>query len=335
MAATVWKGHLTFGLVSMPVRLVRAARAERMKLRQLYRPRTAIPPPQEQDLRTPPPVPFPRQPEVRLEAAKKTPAKVVSSIQGPTEQAQVAPVRRVFEASHTDTPVAPADLVKGYEYEKGQYVVLEQDELRALAPETSTEIQVVEFVRFEEIDPVYLETSYYVIPDDNAEKAYALLLESMRQTGYAALGQLTMHRRDHIIILRPGKRGVIGHTMFYPDEVRATEEFRTDTSLVVEKELELAKALIGALAQKFDPARFKNVFQEQLGELIASRVAGRQVAHVETRAPAKVVDIMDALRRSLAQAKEISPAADNAEAERKPVGAAKNPSRLAKAKKTR
>ena len=164
---------------------------------------------------------------------------------------------------------------------------------------------------------MYLETSYYLVPDQNAEKAYALLLEAMRQTGYAAIGQLTMHRRDHVLILRPGKTGLIGHTMFYPDEVRSTEEFRTDTSLVVAKELNLAKTLIEALAQPFDPARFKNAFRERLHELIESRIQGRQTTRVEPREPAKVIDIMDALKRSLAEMKTV-PTATPAKTERKP-----------------
>jgi len=315
MAATVWKGHLTFGLVSMPVRLVRAARAERLKLRQLYRPKE-MPQPEEQEPSTPAPVQLRRQPEAQLQTSRELAAKIAPPSPIATEHVPVAPVQRVFQAGNNSASIAPADLVKGYEYEKGQYVVLEQEELRALAPQTSTEIQVVEFVRFEEVDPVYLETSYYLIPDENAEKTYALLLEAMRETGYAAVGQLTMHRRDHVVILRPGKRGLIGHTMFYPDEIRATEEFRTDTSLVAEKELGLAKALIVALAKPFDPARFKNTFREQLRELIESRVAGRQVTRIEPHEPAKVIDIMDALKRSLAQANVVSQKQDS---ERKPA----------------
>jgi DNA end-binding protein Ku len=334
MATTVWKGHLTFGLVSIPVRLVRAARAERVKLRQLYRPKETQQP-DELGPSVAPLINLGRDNEVQLQTPRELAAKIAPLITPAIEPAPVVPVRRVFEAGNENAPVAPADLVKGYEYEKGQYVVLEQEDLRALAHQTSTEIQIVEFVRFMEIDPVYLETSYYVIPDENAEKAYALLLEAMRETGYAAVGQLTMHRRDHVIILRPGKRGLIGHTMFYPDEVRASEEFRTDTSLMAEKELGLAKALIVALAKPFDPAQFKNTFREQLRGLIESRVAGRQVTRIESREPAKVIDIMDALKRSLAQATEKQPAANIIQAERKPASAAKSSSRSGKSKKSR
>ena len=325
MASTVWKGHLTFGLVSMPVRLVRAARAERVRLRQLYRPPAQAPraeeaPPDEALASTG------RPPQTRVVPPQELAAKTAQRSMPEPEEASVAPVRRAFQTAADGEPVSAEDLVKGYEYEKGQYVVLEDQELRTLVPQTSTEIQVAEFVRFQEIDPVYLETSYYVVPDQNAEKAYALLFEAMRETGYAAIGQLTMHRRDHVIILRPGKTGLLGHTMFYPDEVRSTEEFRTDTSLVIAKELDLAKALIQALAQPFEPARFKNAFRERLRELIEARVEGRQTTRNEPAAPAKVIDIMDALKRSLAQARA-QPETSEARAERKPATAERGPAK--------
>lgn len=280
----------------MPVRLVRAARAERVKLRQLHRPAPAAGQEEEAIIPSGPPSPPP--------AARTGGFQVVAAKTGPrepiAEEPPVAPVRRVFESE--GSPVAPADLVKGYEYEKGRYVVLEDQELKTLMPQTSTEIQVVEFVRFQEIDPVFLETSYYLVPAETGEKPYALLLEAMRDSGYAAIGQLTMHRRDHVLIVRPGKTGLIAHTMFYPDEVRSTEEFRTDKALVAPKELDLAKALITALAQPFDPARFKNAFQDRLRKLIESRIEARQTAREEPPAPAKAIDIMDALKQSLAQA---------------------------------
>jgi DNA end-binding protein Ku len=289
MASTVWKGHLTFGLVSIPVRLVRAARAQRVSLRQLYRPRPAA------VVDTPTVCSMPETGKVRQAEAKFEP--------------EVAPVRRTYQAANNDAenePIEPADLVKGYEYAKGQYVVLDEQDLRQLAPPTATEMQIVEFVRFAEIDPVYLETSYYLLPDESGEKAYALLFDSMRSTGFAAIGHLTMHRRDHVIILRTGKSGLIAHTMYYPDEVRGTEEFRTDTKLVAPKESELAKSLIQALAKPFDPAQFKNAFRERLQQLIESKIEGREVAHVEPAKQTKVVDIMDALKRSLEEAKAAS-----------------------------
>lgn len=311
MAVTVWKGHLTFGLVSIPVRLFRAARAERVSFKQLYRPSRA-------DVVTAPTPEPPPLPKGRKQQSDEPPAPVWE----PPETA-VGPVKRVYQAANgadQPQPIAPSDLVKGYEVSKGEYVVLDEQELRSVAPKTSSEMEIVEFVHFNEIDPVYLETSYYVAPDEGGEKAYALLLKGMEETGYATIGQLTMHRRDHVMILRPGKTGLLAHTMFYADEVRSVDEFRTDTSLVSAKELELAKALIQALATSFEPAKFKNQFRERLVALIESRSAVRATASMEAAAPGKVIDIMDALKRSLTAAKSAASASSEpAKPERKPA----------------
>ena len=320
MASTVWKGQLTFGLVSMPIRLTRAARPERVKLRQLYRPaRGTETPPQMAPKILERGHPFPPS-GARLEPAQYNAAKVVRAAE-PPDPVPVTPVRRVFQPADEDVALGAADLVKGYEYDKDQYVVLEEQDLRQIAPQTSTEMQIVQFVRFAEIDPIYLETSYYLRPDHSAEKPYALLFEAMRQTEYAAIGQFTMHRRDHIVIIRTGKSGLIGHAMFYPDEVRSTEEFRTDTKQATAKELDLAKALIKALAQPFDPAQFKNAFRERLEQLIHSKIQSREITPVAPPTQARAVDIMDALKRSLAQAKSMAliPETRPRESERKPA----------------
>lgn len=316
MATTVWKGYLAFGLVSIPVRFFRAARAERVPLRQLYRstPRDIEPEPEqtpemaeEQSLR-----------QVQVTPIQR-PAMAVATPE--SEPLPIAPVKRVYERAGTTEPSAPirsSELVKGYEYEKGRYVVVEEQELRALAPKTTTEMEIVEFVRFEEIDPVYLETSYYVVPEENGEKAYALLFEAMRESGYAAVGQLAMHRRDHVVVLRTGKTGLLAHTMFYPEEVRG-QEFRADTNELAPKEITLAKSLIQALAKPFEPAKFKNAFEERLRELIASRASGAQpIAPSEQARPGNVIDIMDALRQSLAQVQSKSDSAAEASMKKPP-----------------
>ena len=299
MASTVWKGHLSFGLVSIPVRLVRAARAERVPLRQLYR--ASRPAPQE-----------------RIEPVAK--GKSQPLLTTPEPLPALAPVERSFQvANGGGQPVSSADLVKGYEYSKGEYVVLEEEEIRAAAPQTSTEMQIVEFVPFSEIDPVYLETSYYVAPDESGEKSYALLFAAMQDSGYAAIGQLTMHRRDHVMIVRPGKTGLIAHTMFHTTEVRTLDEFRTDVKLVSAKELDLARTLIQALATSFEPGKFKNQFQERLRSLIESRSSTRQPAAVQPAAtPSNIVDILDALKRSLASVSKPAAAAERKPAQPEP-----------------
>lgn len=194
-----------FGLVSIPVRLHRAARAQRVNLRQLYRPSQRED--HEAESTTMASVAF--IPERGRNAQRQN---EISEEQHPIGEPlpPVIPVKRVYQPANGGEqvrPIAPADLVKGFEYSKGEYVVLDEQELRRIAPKTSTEMQIVEFVRFNEVDPVYLETSYYVAPDEGGEKAYALLLKGLEETGYAAVGQVTMHKRDHVMILRPVKTG--------------------------------------------------------------------------------------------------------------------------------
>jgi DNA end-binding protein Ku len=219
-------------------------------------------------------------------------------------QPTVIPVKRFYQPANgadESTPIQNADLVKGFESAKGEYVVLDDQELRQITPTTSTEMEIVEFVQFSEIDPVYLETSYYVLPEDTGEKAYALLFEAMRGEGHAAIAHVSMHRRDHVMIVRAGKTGLVAHTMFYADVVRTVEEFRTDTGLASAKELELAKSLVQALTKPFEPDRFKNQFRERLNQLISSRAAEHQITPAEAPKSGKVIHIMDALRRSLAE----------------------------------
>ena len=185
MAATVWKGHLSFGLVSIPVRLYRAARAEKVSFRQLHRPAQS----EDQERSEPkPPVaePIPIRPvqragvqaihEVMSDAARVLPPQSV-----------VAPVRNTPTSAENAQPISRSEIGKGYEYQPEQYVLVNDEELRRITPRTSSDIQILEFVHLREIDPVYFETSYYVAPDPAGEKPYALLYAALRKTGYVAL----------------------------------------------------------------------------------------------------------------------------------------------------
>lgn len=317
MPTTIWKGHLSFGLVTIPVKLYRAARAEKVSFHQLYR--APAPLPREELEETA--LPEPPRARGRKSAAPPEPAPgpPLTARQQPEPEAQFSRIRQAAYVPESEegakAPVARNDLVRGYEYDRGQYVVLSDEDLRSIAPENRKEMQILEFVRFGEIDPVFLESSYYVTPDGGGEKAYALLFEALRQTGYAALAELAMHRREHVVIIRPGARGLIAHTMFYSSEVRSEEEFRTDTSLVQARELGMAKLLVESLAAPFEAGKYHDTYRERLEAMIQERVAGRQVAPAaEPPRQQKVVDITEALRKSLEQLKK--PAA--AEGERKP-----------------
>jgi DNA end-binding protein Ku len=289
MAVTVWKGHLTFGLVSIPVRLVRAARHETVGFHQLYR---AGPVPTQ--------TPAPPRNYSREDPEDKDSDDQIEADPAPTPVTRVQQAAFVPEAQ-TQAPIPRENLVKGYEYEKNRYVVIEKEDLEKITPKTATEMQILEFVRISEIDPIHFETSYYVTPEQAGEKPYALLFDALRQSGYVALAEFAMRRRQHAVVIRPGATGIIAHTMYYADEIRKIDEFRTDTQLVTAKELDLAVSLIQAMAAPFEPEKFKDTYREKLQELIAAKIEGKEV--VAPQAPSKqapVVDIMDALQKSLA-----------------------------------
>ena len=256
MASTVWKGHLTFGLVSLPVKLYSAARSETVSFNQLHK-------------------------------------------------SDHSRVKQVLYCQAEDKPVPRAELVKGYEYEKDKYVVVDEEEIKRVAPRTAKTMEILEFVKASEVDAVFFESSYYVAPDDAGEKPYALLFEALRRSEYLALAKIAMHNRENIVLLRPGKHGILMHTMYYTDEIRQVEEFRTDTSLVKEKELELAMSLIDNLTGAFEPEKYKDTYRENLRALIAAKVEGKET--VEPPAPthlAPVIDILEALKMSIAEAKK-------------------------------
>jgi DNA end-binding protein Ku len=310
MAATVWKGRLAFGMVSIPVRLSKAARRERIRFHHLYRPVASRPASAGQTVEqdggeaaepeVAPPIPrvgeLPGKPAPSLESAPE-------DAEYPAEP--VARVRNLPVAEETRAPIEKSQMLKGYEIEKDRYVTLEAGEVAALKPETSSELSISEFVRLQEIDPVFFDTSYYAAPDRNGEKPYALLFRALADTGYAALGSLAMHGREHATLIRPGRTGLVLHTLFFEKEVRAEEEYPSDAALVSAKELDLAKMFVRALAAPFDATKLKDQFEERLRSLIDRRAAtavgtSRQP---EAARPVPPVDILEALKKSLAMAK--------------------------------
>jgi DNA end-binding protein Ku len=146
-------------------------------------------------------------------------------------------------------------------------------------------------------------------PDEGGEKPYALLFQALRESKLYAVAKVAMHNREHIIVLRPGVKGILSHTMYYQDEIRQVDEFRTDTGLVKDKELEMAKMLIASLEADFEPQKYHDGFRDSLRKMIEAKVEGRAVVAAPEAHVAPVIDIMEALKRSLAE-------------KRKPVAAA-------------
>ena len=182
MATTVWRGHISFGLVTIPVRLFRAARSERVNLRELYR--------LERSAQT-----FPESSAASLSREGPAVPDVRTEISPEEIMTHVAPVHYARVEDAEGAVIPKESLTKGFEYEKDRFVTIDEREIRALAPKTSTEMEILEFVNWGEIDPVYLETSYYVQAEEAGKQAYALLLESMRQTGLVSARDLVRMRQ--------------------------------------------------------------------------------------------------------------------------------------------
>ncbi len=255
MASSVWKGHITFGLISIPVRLFAAARSERIGMNQLHRPcHTRI-----------------RQP-----------------LFCPTCNRQVE----------------RSEIVKGYEYEKDQYVLFDEEELDKIEPPSATTMEILEFVKLDEVDPLYFDASYYITPEEAGKKAYKLLQIAMEESGYGAIAKITMHQREHIVIIRPRAHGLTLHTLYYADEVRQIPEYGSaGQAEVKESEKKLALQLIESLAAHFDPGRFHDTYRDRLRALIEAKRQGNEITEAPHPKLAPVIDLMDALKRSLAEKK--------------------------------
>ncbi|HEY0565577.1 MAG TPA: Ku protein [Terriglobales bacterium] len=256
MASSVWTGYLTFGLISMPVRLFSGARGTRISFHMLHR---------------------------------KDHARVKQQYICPEDG-------EVMDRSN--------DIVKGYEFRKGEYVIIEPEELKKIEPKTAKAMEILEFVRQDEIDPVYFESSYYLMPEEAGRRPYALLTKAMKDAKYVGVAKLTMHNREYTVFLRPTEGGgIMLHTMYYEEEVREVEGFGESANVdVKEAEVKVAHQLIDALAADWDPSKYHDTFEENVKKLIEARIEGKEVTPIDKpRKPAPVVDLMAALKESLAQ----------------------------------
>jgi len=311
MPSIVWKGQLTFGLVSIPVKLYRASRRERVRMHYVHRPEVSYEAPAEPEtvVSEMPVRSIERAPQ-RLEAFAPRAEPEREAVPEPPP-----PITRVHQSLMTsaEQPVARGEILRGYEIEPDQYVVFDREELNRLQRKTSATMEIVRSVKLSEIDPVFFETSYYVVPDRGGEKAYAILFEALRHTGHVALARVGMYGREHVVIVRPGKHGMLAHTMFYVDEIRSESEYRTDSAAVGAKELELAKTFLEALEAPFAPEEFKDEYRAELEAMIAKKAAQAAPAASKPAPAAKpVVDILEALKKSIAMARKPAASETNA-----------------------
>jgi DNA end-binding protein Ku len=193
-----------------------------------------------------------------------------------------------------------SEIVKGYEYRKGEYVVLEPTEIKKIEPKTAQAMEIIEFVKANEVDPLYFETSYYMVPEDAGKRPYRLLAEALEETGHLGIAKLTMHNREYTVILRPDQGGIVLHTMYYADEVRQVENFGSPDVEVKPAEVKIAHQLVLALSTKFKPEKHHDTFEDNLRELIKAKLEGRKITPVAKPKLAPVRDLMGALKQSLA-----------------------------------
>jgi DNA end-binding protein Ku len=251
MPATVWKGYLSFGLVSFPVRLFSAARAEGVHFHMLHK----------KDL---------------------------------------SRVKEVWYCAEENKPIERSDIVKGYETGKGEnYVVVDDDELKKIAPPTATAMEILQFVPNDEVDPIFFESSYYVAPEEKVSKPYALFLAALTETEHDAIAKVAMHNREHVVLIRPADGGLVLHTLFYEDELHAANKTTAPKAKFSANELAMAKNLVKHLTAPFKPQEFHDTYRENVERMIEQKKKGQKITTVKQPAKAPVIDLMEALKQSL------------------------------------
>lgn len=257
MPAIVWKGYLSFGLVSFPVRLFVAARPQAVHFHMLHK----------KDL---------------------------------------SRVKEVWYCAAENKPIDRSEIVKGYETSKDDYVVVDDEELKKIAPLTASTMEILQFVKRNEIDPILFETSYYLAADEKIDKPYALFLAALVETKSEAVAKLTMHNREHTVVIRPAEGGLVLHTLYYAEELNQANKSKTPKTKFVTKEMELAKSLVAHMSAPFNLAAFHDSYRQNVERLIEDKKKGRKITAVNQVRKAPVIDLMEALKRSL---KSASPAA--------------------------
>jgi DNA end-binding protein Ku len=256
MPRAMWKGAISFGLVTIPVSVYPATEEKTLRFNQLH----------DDD-----------GGRIRM--------KRTCSIDG--------------------EEVGYEHIVKGYEYEKDRYVILTDEDFEAIPVESSRAIDIQQFVELEEIDPMQYKKSYYLVPEETGAKAYALLREALNRSGKVGIAKVSFRDKEHLAALRFRDEAFVLETMYWPDELREADFGGVDVSAKVRpNELEMAQTLIDNLTADWDPAEFKDDYREALLRIVEAKINGEEIEIVEAEPTAKVVDLMEALKASVAAAKK-------------------------------
>ena len=270
MPRTMWKGAISFGLVSIPVKVYPATEEKTLRFNQLH----------DED-------------HGRIKY-QRTCAKCGKQV----------------EYEH---------IVRGYEYEKDRYVILTDEDLDQVPVESGRAIDIEQFVDVEEIDPIYYKKTYYLVPEETGVKAYHLLREALAEDGRVGISKVSFRDKEHLSAVRLRENILVLETMYWPDEIRATDFEELDKRVKARpQEVQMARSLIDNLTEGWEPGRFKDEYREALVEIVEKKVAGEEI---ETIAPPeeapKVVDLMEALKQSVENTKKEKPASRKKTAARK------------------
>lgn len=256
MPRAMWKGAISFGLVTIPVSVYPATEEKTLRFNQLHD-----------------------------EDGGRIRMKRVCSVDG--------------------EEVGYEHIVKGYEYEKDRYVILTDDDFEAIPVESSRAIDIQQFVQLEEIDPMQYKKSYFLVPEETGAKAYALLREALNRSGKVGIAKVSFRDKEHLAALRFRDDAFVLETMYWPDEIREADFGGVDVSAKVRpNELEMAQTLIENLTADWDPTEFKDDYREALLRVVEAKINGEEIEIVEPEPTAKVVDLMEALKASVAAAKK-------------------------------
>ena len=250
----IWSGTISFGLVSVPVRMFSATQSKDLKFHFLDR-RDMAP--------------------IGYEKVRKDNGKTVPS----------------------------DDVIRGYEISKGQYVPLEDEDLDRLDIELTHSIDITDFVSAEEIDPLYFQKGYYLLPQDGAEKPFRLLVRALEETGKVAIAKVVIRNKQQLAAIRPHDGVLVLETMYYPDEIREPEKVSAKRKLE-SAEVEMAKSLIENLSGSFKPEKYDDEFRKELLKLLRAKAKGKELPEPKQEEEAEVVDLMAALRESVERSKK-------------------------------
>jgi len=218
------------------------------------------------------------------------------------------PIKQKRYCPHHERDVEPDELVKGWEVAKGQFVLVEESDLESVALQRSQSIEIVRFVELVQVDPVFFDRTYYLAPASAPaqRRPYVLLLRAMQETGMAAIGKFVLWGKENLCLIRPQGDSLALETLFFGEDVRSRAEIEeaVEETEVKTAELELARQVINSLVGEFSPEEFENEYRRELRAMLEAKLAGEEIARPEPAPEAPVVDLLEALKRSVADAQQ-------------------------------